>query len=213
MKKIKLLFGIVATALMIQSCEKEIIQVQEMEGYFFTSNPKKTTLESGTDAVLSAINRISENDAVANNDTSYLGYARADSSGKAIISKIKNTDFMLVFNQQEFKKLISNTNIYTEKPKDSVDFSKEFVFVLIHPSKFISGSQFYDDLKAEVEDENTMKIKPNFTEVLYRQNEDPIYNYGENDSQVHLFKVPKSKFQFINIEWQTGEMEKIKIGK
>ena len=93
---------------------------------------------------------------------------------KIEMPKIKNTDYMLVFNQQEFDKVIENANIYGQKPNTKIDFSKEFVFVLIHPSKFISGIHFYDSLNAEVEDENTMKINQVERNCLIRKTKIPF---------------------------------------
>ncbi len=212
MKKLKITTAFLAF-LAIISCEKEKIDVKEIEGYIFSYDPKNSSKNNAIDAVLSVINRGLESAAAENNEKSYVGFGIKDKNGNIETSKIKNTEYMLIFNQQEFDKVIANANLYGQKPKNSINFSQEFVFVLIHPSKFTSGLQFFDGLDAQVEDENIMKIKPNFTELPYIQNENPIYNYGENDYQVHQFKIPKSKFQTIIIEWETGEIETIKIRK
>ncbi len=213
MKNLKIIIITLSAVLLLQSCEKEKIKVDEIEGYIFSYNPKSSSTDNAVDAAVSVINRSLENVAAANKDSTYVGFAQKDKTGKIEMPKIKKTDYMLVFNQQEFDKVIENANIYGQKPNTTIDFSKEFVFVLIHPSKFISGIHFYDSLNAEVEDENTMEIKPSATQLPYSQNENPIYNYGENDSQVHLFRIPKSKFKTINIEWETGEIETMKIRK
>ena len=213
MKSLKTIIITVFTVLILQSCVKEKIKVAEIEGYIFSYNPKSSSSENAVDAALSVINRSLEYVAAANKDSIYVGFAQKDKNGKIEIPKIKNTDYMLVFNQQEFDKMTENANIYGQKPNTNIDFSKEFVFVLIHPSKFISGIQFYDSLNAEVEDENTIMIKPSATELPYSQNENPIYNYGENDCQVKLFKIPKGNYKNINIQWETGEIEKIKMKK
>lgn len=213
MKNMKKIIIALISIILLQSCEKEKIVVTEIEGYLFSVNPKNSTVENVVNDALSAVNRIQEQEAAKNNEDKYVGFGLEDKNGKVTMPKIENTDYMFIFNQQEFDKAIENANIYGQKPKNSVDFSQEFVFVLIHPSKFISGLQFYDGLDAYVEDENTMLIKPSFTELPYLQNENSIYNYGENDSQVKLFKISKSKFKTITIEWETGEIETLKIGK
>ena len=159
MKNLKIIIFTLLAMLLLQSCEKEKIKVDEIEGYIFSYNPKSSSSKNAVDAALSVINRSLENVAAANKDSTYVAFAQKDKNGKIEMPKIKNTDYMLVFNQQEFDKVIENANIYGQKPNTTIDFSKEFVFVLIHPSKFISGIQFYDSLNAEVENENTMKIK------------------------------------------------------
>ena len=213
MKNIKIVIIIAITCSILQSCEKEKINVQQIDGYMFSYNPKSNSLNNSIDAVYSAVNRNLENVAIANNEKTYKAYARKDKNGNIIIPKIANTEYMLAFNQKEYDEVTSNATIFDQNPENLVDFSKEFVFVLIHPSKFISSLQFYDGLDAYVEDENTILLKPSFTGLPYIQNENPILNYDEYNFQVRLYKIPKSKFQTINIEWETGETETVKIGK
>jgi hypothetical protein len=213
MKNIKLLIAAIISILLLQSCEKEKIVVEKLEGFYFSSNPKNSTTLNTINDILAVVNRGQEENAQKNNETTYTGLGVKDKNGKVEIPKIKNADYMLVYNQLQFDSVIQYANVYGQKPKSNVDFSKEFVFVLIHPSKFISGLQFYDGLDALIEDENTIQIKPSFTELPYLQNENPIYNYCENDCQVSMFKIPKSKYKTINIEWETGEKETLKIGK
>lgn len=43
--------------------------------------------------------------------------------------------------------------------------------------------------------------------------ENPIYNYGENDCQVKLFKIPKANYKNIKIQWETGAIENLKMEK
>jgi hypothetical protein len=212
MKKLKQII-LVFSIFLFHSCEKEKINVQEIEGYVFSYNPKNSSRENTVNAILSAINREQESTAAENNEKTYKGYGIKDENGNITAPKIENTEYMLVFNEQEFDKVIENANNYGQKPTNPVDFSKEFVFVLIHPSKLMSGLQFYDGLDALIENENTIIIKPSLTELPYVKNENSIYNYGENNIQVHLFKIPKSTFKTIIIEWKTGNRETLKMGQ
>lgn len=213
MKNIKKIIIVVITSLALQSCEKEKIVVEELEGYYFVTNPKNSTMQNVLNDVLVVVNRGQEQIAQKNGDSIYNGLGYKDRNGKVEMPKLVNTDYMLVFNEQEFEKLVEKTNPYSEKPKSKIDFKTTFVFVLIHPSKNASGIQFFDGLEAQVDDENNIKITPSCTEIPYMQNENSMYNYGENDCQVHLFKIPKSNFKTINIEWETGEKETLKMEK
>lgn len=149
--------------------------------------------------------------AKAKNEQTYQGYALKDSNGKVELPK--NTGYALIFNQQEFDKIVADSNHYSQQPKTAIDFSTSFVFLLIHPSKIMSSLQFYDGLEATIEDENTIKLKPSFTELPYAQKENPIYNYGESSCQSAMYKIPKSKFKTIIVEWETGKTETIKMDK
>jgi hypothetical protein len=199
--------------LLFESCEKEKIAIEKLEGYSFSSNPKNSTSENIVNDILAAVNRGRAEDAQENNEKTYEGLGIVDKNGDVEVPKVTNTDYMLVFNQQEFEKVVQYGNTYGEKPKSNIDFSKEFVFVSIHPSKFISGSQFFDEVIAEVENENTIQLKPSFSEMQYFRNENPVFNYGENKYQVSMYKIPKSKFQNINLTWPTGEIETMKMSK
>lgn len=200
--------------LLLQSCKKEKIDVQEIEGYFFASNPKYSTGENTVNSILEVINKAQENSAVKNGDTTYVGFSNDIKNENTTKPKIENTDYMFVFNQKEFNNVLKYTNPYGQTPKTAVNFEQEFVFIIIHPSKFSSQTQYFDGLEAqEGNNENTISINPKITAIQYIQNENPIYNYGENDPQIKMFSVPKSKFKDIKIEWENGELETVKIGK
>ena len=61
--------------LLLQSCEKEKIGVQEIKGYFFASNPKYSARENTLNSMLESINKTQENSAVKNGDTTYVGFS------------------------------------------------------------------------------------------------------------------------------------------
>ncbi len=213
MKNMKKIIIAVISIILLQSCEKEKIVVTKIEGYIFSANPKNSTVENVVNDALSAVNRIQEQEAAKNNEDKYVGFGLQDKNGKITMPKIENAEYMLAFNQQQFDKIAENANKYGEKPKLNLDFTKEFVFVLIHPSKFSSGLQFFDGLDAIVENENTIQLKPSFSELPYSQNENPMYNYGEYDCQVSMFKIPKASYKNIDIIWETGAIENLKMEK
>ena len=214
MKNLKNTILLAISILLLQSCEKEKIAVQEIKGYFFASNPKYSARENTINSMLETINKAQENSAVKNGDTTYVGFSNDVKNENTTKPKIENTDYMLVFNQKEFNNVIKYTNPYGQTPKTAINFDQEFVFIMIHPSKFSSQIQYFDGLEAqEGNDENTISISPKITAIPYIQNQESMYNYGENDPQVKMFSVPKLKFKDIKIEWQTGEVETMKIGK
>ncbi len=204
---------IAMTFFVLQSCEKEKIVVTKIEGYIFSGNPKNSSAENAVSAILSTVNRIQEQEAAKNNEDKYVGFGLEDKNGKVTMPKIENAEYMLAFNQQQFDEIAENANKYGEKPKPNLDFSKEFVFVLIHPSKLGSGLQFFDGLDAIVENENIIQLKPSFSELPYSQNENQMYNYGDYDCQVSMFKIPKANYKNINILWETGAIENLKMEK
>ncbi len=198
--------------LLLQSCVNEKLIVEEIKGYSFGANPKGNSTTNAINDIIAMTNRVKANVANANNESNYEGLGLQNKDGKVEIPEIKNTDYLLVFNQQEFDKTILRAMYYENisGAKKQIDFSKNFVFVIIHPSKFISGLQFYDSLDAEVENETTILIKPSFSSLPYDDNS-LAQNYNKMFYQVKLFKIPKANYKNINIQWETGEVETLKM--
>lgn len=209
MKNINTIIIVAIKILILNSCVREKIVTQKIDGYFFSLNPKNTTKEDVVDNVLC---KPEERIAQKNNEKTFTGCGRKNKNGNIQTPKIKYTDYMLIFNQQEFEKVVKCANNYDKTRINSVNFSKEFVFLLIHSSKIKTGFQFFDELNAYVINESTMQLKPHITAIPYAKHQKPVRNFNENDYQTYMYKIPKSKFQTINIEWKLGEIETVKMG-
>ncbi|TGE21107.1 hypothetical protein E5K02_24145 [Hymenobacter metallicola] len=179
------------------ACSREKVPVQEVEVGGFSQSPKSTSAQDAVKMVLGAVNDQQAKQAAGQEEVSGLGLEQED--GSVEVPHLDNTDYMVVTNDSTYRRVLASKG--PGEAPGSIDFTREFVVLLVHPPVAFTGATFLDNVTAEIEEDTVVRLTLSSTPMPAVDMTGGL-GYGQYDYKVKMYKLPRKSFRKVRIVFE-----------